>query len=69
VNEATQDLKRLITPRPGPNVIKLFTSVIYECLSQASVFVLLRPFRASLMFVSKAGAYPCEAPFRCSTLG
>jgi hypothetical protein len=27
-----------------------------------------RPFQLSLMFVGKAGAYPSEAPFWCSTL-
>ena len=28
-----------------------------------------KPFQPSIMFVSKAGAYPTEAPFRCSNLG
>ncbi len=27
------------------------------------------PFQSSLMFEGKAGAYPNETPFRCSTLG
>jgi len=27
------------------------------------------PFGSSLMFKSKAGAYPIEGPFRSSTLG
>jgi hypothetical protein len=29
----------------------------------------LKPFQASLMTVGKAGVYPFEEPFRCSTLG
>jgi hypothetical protein len=32
------------------------------------VFVPGKPFQPRLMFVSKAGTYPSEAPFRCSTL-
>jgi len=28
-----------------------------------------KPLQPSLMFVGKAGAYPSEAPFKCSTLG
>jgi hypothetical protein len=54
---------------PGPNVIQLFTSVIYECLLYDRVFVHGRPFQPNLMSVSKARAYPREAPFKCSTLG
>jgi hypothetical protein len=33
------------------------------------VFALDMPFQLSLMLESKAGAYPSEEPFRCSTLG
>jgi hypothetical protein len=29
------------------------------------VFILGKPFRNSLMFASKIGAYPSEAPIRC----
>ena len=32
------------------------------------VFALGKP-QTSVMYVSKAGAYPSEAPFRCSALG
>jgi hypothetical protein len=39
----------------GPNLIKPFTSLIYECSWQA--------FQPSLMFVVKAGAYPNEVSF------
>jgi hypothetical protein len=49
---------------PGPNVIKLFTDVIYEWPKQ---FVPRTPFQPGLMFVIKVGAYPSEAAFRCST--
>jgi hypothetical protein len=33
------------------------------------VFVLGKPFQHCVMIAGKAGAYPSEAPFRCSTLG
>ncbi len=32
------------------------------------MFVPGKPLQPSLMFEGKAGAYPSEAPFRCSTL-
>ncbi len=54
--------------KPGLNVIKLCTDIIYECLQKARVFVPGRPFQPSLMFVVKAGAYLSEAPLRCSIL-
>jgi hypothetical protein len=53
----------------GAFTIKLFTAVIYEFFKQARVFVPGKPFKPSLMFVDKDGAYRSEAPFRCSTLG
>ncbi len=53
---------------PGPNIIKLFTSVIYEYLQEAIVFVFDRPFQPSLMFVSTTGANLSEASFSGSTL-
>jgi hypothetical protein len=33
------------------------------------VFAHGKPFQDSIVFASKAGAYPSETPFRCSTLG
>jgi hypothetical protein len=48
---------------PGPNVIKLFLSVIFEFLYQAEVLVPARIFQPSMMFVSKAGAYPSGTSF------
>ena len=33
------------------------------------MFVPGKPFQPSLIFAGKAGAYPSEAPCRCSTLG
>jgi hypothetical protein len=33
------------------------------------LFVPGKPLQASLMFAGKAGAYPSEAPFMCSSLG
>ncbi len=44
--------------QPGPNVIKLFTSVIYEFSEQARVFVSCMPLWPSLMFVGKARSLP-----------
>jgi hypothetical protein len=38
-------------------------------LLQALGFVLGEHFQPSLIFASKAGSYPSEAPFGCSTLG
>jgi hypothetical protein len=46
--------KLFMTWLPGPNVIKLFTSVIYECLKYARLSVPGSPFQSSLM----SGAYP-----------
>jgi hypothetical protein len=49
------------------SVIKLFTAVSYEfcnrleCLSLASL-------SRTVVFAGKAGVYPSETPFRCSTL-
>ncbi len=37
-------------------------------LLYAKMLVPDKPFQPSLMFAGKAGAYPSEAPFRCSTL-
>ncbi len=52
----------------GPNVIKLFTSVIYECSQQARVVVLIRAFQSSLMFSDKTRILPKSGvPERCST--
>ncbi len=46
---------------PGPNN-KTSLFITYECLKQATVFVPDKSFQLSLMFVSKARAYPSEAP-------
>ncbi len=39
-------------------------AVSYEFSYKARAFVLGKPFRPSLMFACKAGAYPSEAPFQ-----
>jgi hypothetical protein len=50
-------------------------SLIYKgtpesvCHWQAALPANIRLGWPSLMFAGKAGAYPSEAPFRCSTLG
>jgi hypothetical protein len=46
---------------------KTFKEVIYKYLYWTIVFVPGRPFSPSLMFASKARAYPSEATFRCFT--
>jgi hypothetical protein len=50
---------------PGAIIIKLIAAVIYG----AKMFVPGKPLQPLLGFVGKAGAYPSEEPFRCSTLG
>jgi hypothetical protein len=54
-------------PTPGPNAIKVFTSVIYE-FSLKLVFVPGKLFQPSLMFKEKARAYSGKALFMCSIL-
>ncbi len=54
---------------PGAKVIKLFTAVSYKILQYARALVPGKLFQPIVMFVGKAGAYPSEVPFRCSTLG
>ncbi len=44
--------------RPGPNVIKLFLSVINEYLYEARAFNPGKPFQPSLMFVGVARSLP-----------
>ncbi len=39
-----------------PQVLKLFTAVIYEFLLQVRVYVPGKPFQRSLMFEGKAGS-------------
>ncbi len=45
---------------PRANIIKHFTTVIYQRAKQAGVFVSARPFRPIVMFSSKARAYTFE---------
>ncbi len=47
---------------PGPKVTELFTSVIYEFLQRADMFVLGKLFQPSVMFAGKAAACPSETP-------
>jgi hypothetical protein len=37
-------VKSFIVQARGPNVIKLFTAINYECSKQARVFALAKPF-------------------------
>jgi hypothetical protein len=48
-----------------PFMLCLIMLNVTEC--EIIVFVLGKPFQTSLMFVGKAGAYPSEAHFCCST--
>ncbi len=61
--------KKFLVQAPEPNFIKAFASVIYKCSQKAQVFVTCKTFHPSLMFASKAKAYPGEAPFSFSTQG
>jgi hypothetical protein len=54
-------------PHRGANVVKLFRAGNYGCAEWSKVFVPGKLLQPSLLFVNKAGAYPCEALFRCST--
>jgi hypothetical protein len=44
-----------MTLGPGSNAIRLFTSINYK-------YFIVKPFKPSLMFAGKAGAYPSESP-------
>jgi len=68
VESVTNKKGFVISLSPLPNVLKLFTSVNYECSEKARVLVPGKPLKPSLMFASKAGLYSSEEPFRCSTL-
>ncbi len=57
---------------PGHNVYKTFYGRNLRIVAiryTLYVFIPGKLFQPSLMFAGKAGAYPSEAPFRCSTLG
>ncbi len=50
----TGEEKSFVTLTPGPNVLKRFAVIIYEYSQQARVFVNVKLFQPSLMFVDKA---------------
>ncbi len=56
VDEKSSNRRR----RPGVRIINVFTTVIYECLFWGAVFTPGKPIKPSLMFESKAVAYPSE---------
>ncbi len=68
-NMSFSAVKNLIVKAPLAIVIKLFTAVSYNFSIYARAFITNKPFQPSLMFAGKAGAFPSEAPFKCSTLG
>jgi hypothetical protein len=49
-----------IIRRPGANVIKLFTSVIYKWGEYFGFFIIWKPLQPSLKLASKVEAYPNE---------
>ncbi len=53
--------KRFIRLTPGPNVIKLLMSVIYEFLYQSRVFVRDMSFQPILIVPGKARSLPKSA--------
>ncbi len=54
---------------PGANVKKLFTVVSYDFHHKLEHYDPGKLLQPSLIFAGKAGAYPSEPPFSCSTLG
>ncbi len=62
------DCKKFYSKGPGINVVKLFTAVSYKFSWQASVFVSCKPFKDSIVFDGKEGAYTSETILKCSTL-
>ncbi len=65
----TKKKKVFIALKSGPNVIILFTTVIYKFAKKARVFMLDKSFQPCLMFVDKAGAYPKVEQLKCTSLG
>jgi len=62
-----EQLRKRTRCRPGPNVIKLFTSENYE-FSKVRVLVPGKLFQLIVMFASKAEGYSSGAPFKDSTI-
>ncbi len=52
-NSLISDVKGFTTLEPGPIVLKLFSSVIYECYKKTGAFGPDRLFHPILMFVSQ----------------
>jgi hypothetical protein len=48
---------------------KTFYSCNLQVFVKSSVIVPGRIFELGLMFAGKAGAYPCDVPLTCTTLG
>ncbi len=48
----------VVAPSPGARALKLFIVIIKIAMVYASAFVTASNFRPSLIFASKAGAYP-----------
>jgi hypothetical protein len=48
--------------------IVILCGIMLRFMVLGRFFVPWKPLQPILMFVSKAGAYPSEAPFRCFTL-
>jgi hypothetical protein len=59
------DVKCFIVQATGANIIKLFKVVINSLSPFATMFVIVSHFHPSLIFASKAGAYPPGLHFKC----
>jgi hypothetical protein len=59
------DVKCFIVQATGSSVIKLFKFVINSLLLFTRMFVIVSHFPPSLIFASKAGAYPPGLHFKC----
>jgi hypothetical protein len=63
------DSQCFIVQGPGANAIKLLWLSFMNFPNKLEYLFPGKPLEPSLMFAGKAGAYPSEAPFRCSTIG
>ncbi len=60
------DVKSFLVQATGASIIKLFKVVINSLSSFTRMFVIVSHFHPSLIFASKAGAYPQGLHFKCN---
>jgi hypothetical protein len=68
VRSNNDEEKRLIASTTGHKALKLYCSY-FTNVRNKPVFIPGRPFQPSLMFASKARAYPNQTSVRCFILG